>query len=151
MENCSGGLRPPKITARAFTGSIAYSCAHRDISSRHAHTIGDTSLRTRLCMKVFSVLRRKVLNTARGWAYVLMPDHFHAFVAIDDQKLDLSIWTKSLKNSISKTLRQTGIAPPHWRKTFFDHLLRSAESYMEKWYYVRENPVRAGLVSRWED
>jgi putative transposase len=84
-------------------------------------------------------------------AYVLMPDHFHAFVAIDDQKLSLSVWVKSLKNSISKTLRQNGIAAPHWQRAFFDHLLRSAESYTEKWYYVRENPVRAGLVSRWED
>jgi REP element-mobilizing transposase RayT len=84
-------------------------------------------------------------------AYVLMPDHFHAFVAIDDQELSLSVWVKSLKNSISKTLRQNGIGAPHWQKAFFDHLLRSAESYTEKWYYVRENPVRAGLVSRWED
>jgi putative transposase len=84
-------------------------------------------------------------------AYILMPDHFHVFVAIDDQKLSLSAWAKSLKNSISKTLRQESIAPPHWQKTFFDHLLRSAESYAEKWHYVRENAVRAGLVSRWQD
>ena len=61
-------------------------------------------------------------------AYVLMPDRVHAFVAIDDQKLTLSTWAKSLKNAISKTLRQSGVGPPHWQKTFFDHLLRSAES-----------------------
>jgi hypothetical protein len=30
-------------------------------------------------------------------AYVLMPDHLHAFVAVDDEKLSLSQWTKSLK------------------------------------------------------
>ena len=30
----------------------------------------------------------------------------------------------------------------------FDHVLRNDESYGEKWKYVRENPVRAGLVSR---
>jgi REP element-mobilizing transposase RayT len=40
-------------------------------------------------------------------AYVFMPDHVHAFVAIDNQKLNLSAWGKSFKNSISKTLRQT--------------------------------------------
>ena len=59
---------------------------------------------------------------ARGaWigGYVLMPDHVQAFVAIDDQKINLSAWAKSLKNSISKTLRHGGIAPPHWQKTFF--------------------------------
>jgi hypothetical protein len=53
---------------------------------------------------------------------------------------------KSLKNSISKTLRRQRIVAPHWQKTFFDHLLGSSESYSEKWNYVRENPVRAGLV-----
>jgi hypothetical protein len=34
---------------------------------------------------------------------------------------------------------------------FFDHVLRSRESYEQKWLYVRENPVRAGLVQRVDD
>lgn len=38
-----------------------------------------------------------------------------------------------------------------WQDGFFDHLLRSGESYSEKWNYVRMNPVRAGLVERPED
>src|SRR6266516_985393 len=84
-------------------------------------------------------------------AYVLMPDHLHVFAAIDDEKLSLSQWMKSLKNALSKTMRSKEIPAPHWQKTFFDHVLRSAESYTEKWHYVRENPVRAGLVERWED
>jgi len=36
-------------------------------------------------------------------------------------------------------------------KDFFDHVLRSEESYEEKWHYVRENPVRARLVKRWQE
>jgi hypothetical protein len=43
------------------------------------------------------------------------------------------------------------ILSPHWEKDFFDHVMRSEESYEQKWLYVRENPVRAGLVKRWED
>ena len=35
-------------------------------------------------------------------AYVLMPDHFHAFVVIDDQRLDLSAWMKSLRMLFQK-------------------------------------------------
>jgi transcriptional regulator of aromatic amino acid metabolism len=35
---------------------------------------------------------------------------------------------------------------PLWQREFFDHLLRSEESYDQKWNYVRDNPVRAGLV-----
>ncbi len=80
-------------------------------------------------------------------AYVLMPDHLHAFVALDAERVNLSALMKSLKNVLSKELRERGVAPPHWQKGFFDHLLRSQESAGEKWKYVRENPVRAGLVA----
>jgi hypothetical protein len=44
-----------------------------------------------------------------------------------------------------------GIPSPHWQKDFFDHVLRSDESYSEKWQYMRQNPVRAGLVEKPED
>jgi len=84
-------------------------------------------------------------------AYVLMPDHLHAFVALDDREITLSAWMKTLKNSISKVLRAGGVEASHWQKGFFDHVLRSGESYSQKWDYVRENPVRAGLVTRWQD
>lgn len=84
-------------------------------------------------------------------AYVLMPDHLHAFVALNDREIALSDWMKSFKNALSKTLRILGIESPHWQKGFFDHILRSSESYAQKWHYIRENPVRAELVTRWEE
>ncbi len=83
--------------------------------------------------------------------YVLMPDHAHFFAAFSPSSPSLSTWMKSWKNALSKTLRQLRIQPPHWEKDFFDRVLRSEESYTEKWLYVRENPVRAGLVKRAED
>lgn len=41
--------------------------------------------------------------------------------------------------------------PPVWQENFFDHLLRSQESYAQKWDYVCQNPVRKGLVRSTED
>jgi hypothetical protein len=38
-----------------------------------------------------------------------------------------------------------------WQPGFFDHVLRSDESYAEKWQDVLENPVRAGLVREMEE
>ena len=78
--------------------------------------------------------------------YVLMPDHIHFFAAFGSDASNLSIWVKSLKNALSKCLRSNGVPSPHWQKGFFDHILRSDESYASKWDYVRMNPVRAGLV-----
>jgi REP-associated tyrosine transposase len=89
-------------------------------------------------------------NGAYLGAYAIMPDHFHLFVAFERETM-LSLWVKSLKNSLSKALRSLNIPAPHWQKGFFDHVLRSSESYAQKWEYVRENPVRAGLVQSWED
>jgi REP element-mobilizing transposase RayT len=83
--------------------------------------------------------------------YVIMPDHVHFFAAFSPVSPALSTWMKSWKNSLSKTLRQMSVPPGHWQKDSFDHVLRSAESYAQKWVYVRDNPVRAGLVKRWED
>jgi len=83
--------------------------------------------------------------------YVLMPDHLHLFVAFASEAPTLSDWMKSLKNRLSKALRTEGIPAPHWQKGFFDHVLRSAESYSEKWQYVAQNPVRHGLVQQVSD
>jgi len=52
-----------------------------------------------------------------------------------------------LKRAISVSLGATKKSPLR-QPGFFDHVLRNDESYREKWEYVRENPVRAGLVSR---
>jgi putative transposase len=79
--------------------------------------------------------------------YVIMPDHVHLFVRGDIAFL-LSQWMRMLKRILSKGILTAG---PHWQKGFFDHLIRHSESYSEKWEYVRQNPVRAGLVTNPED
>jgi putative transposase len=83
--------------------------------------------------------------------YVLMPDHLHLFACILPGTATLSGWMKSLKNSLSKHWREKGISSPHWQKGFFDHLLRDYESKAEKWMYIGNNPVRAGLCENTED
>ena len=83
--------------------------------------------------------------------YVLMPDHVHLFVVMPPADVTLPRWIQSLKAVIGKELLTLGHAKPHWQEGFFDHLMRSGESYAQKWAYVRENPVRAGLVASTED
>src|SRR5204863_480639 len=85
-------------------------------------------------------------GTALG-RYVIMPDHIHLFVS-GDFEFVLSKWVTGLKRVISKGLCVSG---QFWQPTFFDHVLRSEESDSEKWEYVRQNPVRAGLVKESDD
>ena len=83
--------------------------------------------------------------------YVLMPDHVHLFAAFFPTAPRLSGWIKALKGCLSEGLRNGQAEGPYWQKGFFDHVLRSEESYRQKWLYMRENPVRAGLVKKAED
>ena len=85
-------------------------------------------------------------GTALG-RYVIMPDYIHLFVC-GDADFVLSKWVAGLKRAISKALRIRG---EFWQPTFFDHILRSDESYSDKWEYVCQNPVRSGLVKQAED
>ena len=94
--------------------------------------------------RYLSLIRRARLayNIAVG-RYVIMPDHIHLFVT-GDPDFVLSRWVGGLKRAIAVALACH--ARELWQPGFFDHVLRSDESYAEKWQYVLENPVRAGLV-----
>jgi putative transposase len=82
---------------------------------------------------------------------VIMPDHVHLFAVFPMSGRTLPSWVQSLRTVIGKTLLRLEIAKPHWQEGFFDHVLRSRESYSEKWNYVRMNPVRAELCRMPED
>jgi REP element-mobilizing transposase RayT len=86
-----------------------------------------------------------------GWfvgRYVLMPDHVHLFARPVSTADPLATWMKAWKSISSRKLATTlGITPPVWQVGYFDRYLRSDESYTQKWDYVVQNPVRAGLVS----
>jgi len=91
--------------------------------------------------------RAEDYNIAVG-RYVMMPDHVHLFVVFPRTGLTLSEWIQALKTVMGKALLRLGTQKPHWQEGSFDHVLRSAESYSEKWEYVRMNPVRAGLCEK---
>jgi REP-associated tyrosine transposase len=86
----------------------------------------------------------------RRWrvlAAILMPDHLHAVVAPNERDAQLGNCSAALKRWMRKELN----ASWHWQPGCFDRLLRSDESLHDKWLYLLENPVRAGLVKDWKD
>jgi putative transposase len=79
--------------------------------------------------------------------HVLMPDHLHLFCAPRDLKFTIERWMSYWKDCLAKEHRDSG----RFQKGGFHHRLRDEENYAEKWQYVRENPVRKGLVSKAAD
>ncbi|MBN1398673.1 MAG: transposase [Bacteroidetes bacterium] len=79
--------------------------------------------------------------------YVIMPDHVHFFCSAGTEAKELFVFMKFWKEWTSKGIKKKcNIQRNIWQKEFFDHLLRSEESYAQKCDYVLNNPVRAGLV-----
>lgn len=79
--------------------------------------------------------------------YVIMPDHIHLFCAPATIEFEpLKLWVRYWKNEASKHWPRIA-EHPIWQRDFWDTQLRRHESYAEKWEYVRNNPVRAGLVT----
>ncbi len=95
-------------------------------------------------------LRAEEHNVAVG-RYVIMPDHVHLFVVLPQEGMTFPKWIGTLRTVLGKSLLRLGFQKPHWQEGFFDHVLRSSESYSQKWEYVRMNPVRAGLCKAPED
>ena len=104
------------------------------------------------CREVQESLTDLWSGEARAWLtgrYLLMPDHLHLFCAWADEQFGIETWMQFWKSRFSKRL------PEHpsweWQRGGFHHRLRTVEAYQEKWAYVRDNPVRAGLVAAPDD
>jgi REP element-mobilizing transposase RayT len=76
-----------------------------------------------------------------------MPNHVHFFCSAELGAKTLPMFVQAWKQWTSKRIkRELNLAGTLWQEEFFDHVLRSSESYSQKWDYVKENPVRAALV-----
>ena len=131
--------RPPRITP--FNNNplyfITFNTHHR------MKVLADE----RIHRQLITFCRKAEARGASIGRYVIMPDHIHLFLR-SHESLRLGTTIRLLKRSLSSVIDSP---LPHWQPGFFDHLLRGSESYAEKWHYVAENPVRAGLVARAED
>jgi putative transposase len=103
-------------------------------------------------------------------AYMLMPDHIHLFCAPTSPEAEnVAKWVRYWKSLVTRAVRRTlgGASvclpadeqtlvpplkdktqkPPIFQRDCWDTQLRRGENYHEKWEYVRNNPVRRGLVT----
>ena len=133
------GKRPPRLD-RVFDASPLYFvtfCAHQ----RTAFLARDE---IHAAFVLFAKRAERDFNVAVG-RYVIMPDHVHLFVR-GGRDFRLGPWIGALKQALGKAAKFSQAKGQIWEEGFSDHVLRSDESYSQKWNYVRENPVRAGLV-----
>lgn len=80
--------------------------------------------------------------------YVIMPDHIHLFAGLMDEQFDLDRWVRFWKSLVTKSINQKDFK---WQAGHWDTRMRSADQYESKWQYVKNNPVRHGLVKNAND
>ena len=95
-------------------------------------------------------------NTIRLHALVVMPDHVHIlFTALRDAEgwtFALPEIMRAIKGSSARSINKlSGRNGRLWQDESFDHVLRGDESLQETVEYIRQNPVRKGLVEKPED
>ena len=90
-------------------------------------------------------------------AYIIMPNHIHGIVIIDnvvvgnsrDHSLQEKTKIKSLseligafKTTSSKLIHETGLKYFQWQKSFYDHIIRNERSLFRIQEYIRNNPAK---------
>jgi len=105
------------------------------------------------------ILGRAVVNqfrcaqdqgVANSLAWVVMPDHFHWLIEL--QQGSLASLMQKTKSMSTKSINQlTGRKVTLWQKGFHDRALRREEDLVKVARYVVANPLRAGLVKKLGD
>ena len=80
--------------------------------------------------------------------YVVMPNHVHMIVSIDrgakgpsgtpaPTSADIPALVSVFKRFVNRKIGQN-----IWQRSYYDHVIRGREDYLEIWKYIDENPLR---------
>ena len=76
--------------------------------------------------------------------YVIMPNHIHMIIRIDDDcgramlaPTNLSRIIQQMKGYVTKQIGKSV-----WQKSYYDHIIRDDHDFQVKWEYIDENPLR---------
>lgn len=159
--NKSGGAGFP---ACAKEKEDELSIRRRDLP--HWQLSGSTYFVTfRLKSGIISENERRIVLDAirhfhgiRYWvtAAIVMPDHVHLLLkpnATESEKeFSLGKILKGIKGYSAREINKfRGSKGALWLDESYDRIVRDYDEYLEKWNYIRDNPVRAELCQHPED
>ena len=84
--------------------------------------------------------------------FTIMPNHVHMVFTLLPGGPDMAAIMHRIKGfTASKANSLLGRKGPFWQGESFDHVVRSQSALLKTVRYILENPVKAGLVTRWQD
>jgi len=90
------------------------------------------------------------------YAAVVLPDHVHVLAQPlcrdDGGAFDLGEILHSIKRFSARKINQArGITGSLWQDERYDRIIRDEAEFLEKWQYIRNNPLKTGLALFPED
>lgn len=103
----------------------------------------------RIAQFVEEALRKFDGQRYRLLAFVLMPNHVHVLFEVGEVPMAKVVqsWKQFTATRVNKLLGQTGA---FWQSDYWDTYMRDAEHEERTIRYIRNNPVKAGLVNEWQ-
>ncbi len=122
-------------------------CILSKISENKTNNVGADTIRPRLTK--YGVIVDNAINSIESHydtiivdRYVIMPNHIHLMIRINNNKnigrmVSAPTVIGSLKRFVSKE-----IGFSIWQKSYYDHIIRNDEDYINHLQYIDENPKK---------
>ena len=102
-------------------------------------------------MVIESIKHRQAREDWKLYEYVVMPNHIHLFGKIGKSGLKATIEDFKRWTGHEATRLLNGKVERFWQREWFDHWSRSDDEDDGIVTYLRNNPVRGGLVKKYAD
>ena len=88
------------------------------------------------------VVEKYIENVSGIEKYVIMPDHIHMIIRLENGSMWASTPTNAIANIVRslKTLTTKEIGEPIFQRSYYDHVIRNQRDYDEIWEYIDNNP-----------
>ena len=105
-----------------------------------------------ICDGLLKILKETLdKNNVKNWIYVFMPDHIHLVIEGLNAESDLWKTIKEFKQKARMRLDKEGFIEARLQEDYYDHIHREEDDLIEQLVYIAANPVRAGLVEKWDE
>ena len=100
-----------------------------------------------------AIVEKYIRNAKEIEKYVIMPDHIHMIIRIDNGTMWASSPTKKVSSIVRsiKILSTKEIGKPIFQRSYYDHIIRSQSDYNEIWEYIENNPKKWILTHKTQD
>ena len=103
------------------------------------------------------VVEKYICNAPEIKKYVIMPDHIHIIIRLDNGSMWASTPTDKKYNRVAsivrsiKTLTTKEIGVPIFQRSYYDHVIRNQQDYNEIWEYIENNPLKWAMTKQGRD